>query len=97
MTDRAITLEEIEAALHAGELCFYFQPKISFQTGRIVGGEALLRWKKDDGTLIAPGAFLPLAEPVASHERKIRRMSVRYPILVKDGAIQSGGDSEESP
>ena len=62
MTDHAITLEEIEAALHAGELCFYFQPKISFQTGRIVGGEALLRWKKDDGTLIAPGAFLPLAE-----------------------------------
>lgn len=62
MTDREITLDDIEAALHSGELCFHFQPKISFQTGRIVGGEALLRWKKDDGTLIAPGAFLPLAE-----------------------------------
>lgn len=62
MTNQDITLDEIETALHSGALCFHFQPKISFQTGRIVGGEALLRWKKDDGTLIAPGAFLPLAE-----------------------------------
>lgn len=62
MTDTDITLDEIETALHSGELCFHFQPKISFQTGRIVGGEALLRWKQDDGTLIPPGAFLPLAE-----------------------------------
>lgn len=43
-------------------MCFHFQPKISFQTGQIVGGEALLRWKRDDGELIPPGMFLPLAE-----------------------------------
>ena len=62
MSDGKITLAEIEQALHAGELCFHFQPKISFQTGRIVGGEALLRWNKPDGTLIPPGMFLPQAE-----------------------------------
>ena len=62
MTSSDIPLEEIEHALHSGEFCFHFQPKISFQTGHIVGGEALLRWKQEDGTLIPPGMFLPLAE-----------------------------------
>lgn len=62
MSDGKISLAEIEQALHAGELCFHFQPKISFQTGEIVGGEALLRWNKSDGTLIPPGLFLPQAE-----------------------------------
>ena len=62
MSHGKITLAEIEDALHAGEMCFYFQPKISFQTGKITGGEALLRWIKPDGTIIPPGDFLPLAE-----------------------------------
>jgi serine phosphatase RsbU (regulator of sigma subunit) len=30
-------------------------------------------------------AFLPSADPMGAHERTVRRMSVRYPILVKDG------------
>lgn len=62
MSDTKITLEEIEAALYGGEFCFHFQPKISFQTGKITGGEALLRWRKADGTLVPPGLFLPQAE-----------------------------------
>jgi len=62
MSSGKITLSEIETALHGGELCFYFQPKISFQTGLITGGEALLRWIRADGTLVPPGLFLPQAE-----------------------------------
>jgi len=62
MSDSKISLAEIEQALHGGEFCFHFQPKISFQTGTIVGGEALLRWNKIDGSLIPPGLFLPQAE-----------------------------------
>lgn len=62
MSDGKIALAEIEQALHNGEFCFHFQPKISFQTGRIVGGEALLRWNKPDGTQVPPGLFLPQAE-----------------------------------
>lgn len=57
-----VTLEAIESALHRGEFCFHFQPKISFQTGEITGCEALLRWRRSDGTLIGPSEFLPLAE-----------------------------------
>ena len=62
MSDEKITLAEIEAALHGGEFCFHFQPKISFQTGKITGGEALLRWQKPGGELVPPGLFLPQAE-----------------------------------
>ena len=62
MSNGKITLAAIEAALHAGDFCFHYQPKISFQTGEIVGGEALLRWNAPDGTLIPPGLFLPQAE-----------------------------------
>ncbi|MCW8916613.1 MAG: EAL domain-containing protein [Magnetovibrio sp.] len=62
MTDSKITLAEIERALHDGDLCFHYQPKLSFETGRIVGGEALLRWQKDDGSIVPPGLFLPQAE-----------------------------------
>ncbi len=56
------TQEEIEKALNNGELCFYYQPKISFLTGEIVGGEALLRWIKSDGSVVPPGDFLPVCE-----------------------------------
>ncbi|PCI42083.1 MAG: hypothetical protein COB46_01805 [Rhodospirillaceae bacterium] len=62
MPNEKITMDEIEAALYGGEFCFHFQPKISFQTGLITGGEALLRWTKSNGRLIPPGDFLPLAE-----------------------------------
>lgn len=56
------TLNDIENALHQGEMRFHFQPKVSFNSGQILGVEALLRWQRDDGTLIPPGDFLPLAE-----------------------------------
>ncbi len=62
MQNDNIELDEIEQALHDGEFCFYYQPKVSFATGQIVGGEALLRWIKPDGTVIAPNDFLPQAE-----------------------------------
>lgn len=62
MEETEIELDEIERALNAEEFCFYFQPKISFFSGRIVGGEALLRWIRPDGIVVPPGAFLPQAE-----------------------------------
>ncbi len=43
-------------------MCFYYQPKVSFVTGRIVGAEALIRWIKPDGVIIPPADFLPQAE-----------------------------------
>lgn len=53
---------DLENALHNGEFKFFFQPKVSFLTGEIIGGEALIRWIKPDGTIVPPAEFLPAAE-----------------------------------
>jgi EAL domain-containing protein (putative c-di-GMP-specific phosphodiesterase class I) len=55
----------LESALHKAierdELVLYYQPKIDVQSGRMVGVEALMRWKRGD-VLIQPADFIPLAE-----------------------------------
>jgi EAL domain-containing protein (putative c-di-GMP-specific phosphodiesterase class I) len=53
---------EAERAMQNREFVVYYQPKISLKEGAVVGAEALVRWRKPDGTLIPPGAFLPYLE-----------------------------------
>lgn len=53
----------MKQALENGEFKMYVQPKTATQKQhRIMGGEVLVRWIKDDGTLIAPNDFIPLFE-----------------------------------
>lgn len=40
----------------------FFQPVMNLQTGELIGCEVLIRWKKRDGTIIPPGAFIQKAE-----------------------------------
>ena len=47
--------------LQRGEFLPYYQPQID-QTGAVIGVEALVRWRKPDGSLVAPGEFIALAE-----------------------------------
>ena len=44
--------------------CFeiWYQPKVSPVCGRIVGAEALVRWRREDGILVPPGMFIPVFE-----------------------------------
>jgi len=53
---------EIESALKAGEFVPYYQPIVDIRSGQLRGAEVLVRWRKADGTLVLPGAFIPLAE-----------------------------------
>ncbi len=48
-------------ALYNGEFKVYYQPKVSGQDYRIVGGEALSRWFKD-GVMMPPMDFIPVIE-----------------------------------
>jgi len=56
----------IENALHhaitAQEFVLHYQPQVCLKTGRIIGVEALIRWKNREGELIPPGRFIPIAE-----------------------------------
>ena len=52
----------IERALANGEFVPYYQPIVDIRSGQLRGAEVLVRWRKADGTLVLPGAFIPLAE-----------------------------------
>jgi EAL domain-containing protein (putative c-di-GMP-specific phosphodiesterase class I) len=53
---------ELRNAVERDELCMYYQPKVELASGRIVGVEALLRWRHNGENLIPPGKFIPIAE-----------------------------------
>jgi EAL domain-containing protein (putative c-di-GMP-specific phosphodiesterase class I)/GGDEF domain-containing protein len=55
-------LSTIDSAIKNNELIAYYQPKINSETGIISGAEALVRWKKPDGTIIYPDQFVPIIE-----------------------------------
>jgi EAL domain-containing protein (putative c-di-GMP-specific phosphodiesterase class I) len=55
-------VHEMKQALDRGEFLFYYQPKVSLVSGRMTGAEALLRWRKPDGSMVYPNEFIPIAE-----------------------------------
>jgi sensor c-di-GMP phosphodiesterase-like protein len=55
-------VNDIVNALAAGEFVPYYQPIVDIRSGQLRGAEVLVRWRKPDGTLVLPGAFIPLAE-----------------------------------
>ena len=60
---RRRTLEaELRRAIPAGEIEPWFQPVIDSKDGRIVGVEVLARWRHPEQGLLAPAAFVPMAE-----------------------------------
>ncbi|MCD1259725.1 EAL domain-containing protein [Paenibacillus athensensis] len=52
----------LRQALERKEMEIHFQPQVDCKVGRIVGIEALLRWKHTSKGFISPATFIPLAE-----------------------------------
>lgn len=65
MNERRERHYDLETALRPAisreELLPYFQPKISLEDGRLVGMEALCRWHRENGEVVEPREFLPMA------------------------------------
>ena len=49
-------------AMQRKELKVYYQPKIDVTSNRLKSAEALIRWVKEDGSLVLPSQFLPAME-----------------------------------
>jgi diguanylate cyclase (GGDEF)-like protein len=55
-------LDEIKQALAQRQFVLFYQPTINLREGRVVGAEALIRWRHPEHGLLAPGDFLPHIE-----------------------------------
>ena len=53
---------EMETALFNGEFKMFIQPKWDIVKDHLCGGEALVRWMKEDGTMVYPNDFVPVFE-----------------------------------
>ena len=52
----------LREAINREEFVLHYQAKVDSESERIVGVEALTRWEPTDGTMVSPGAFIPVAE-----------------------------------
>lgn len=92
-SERRRTLEaELRRAIPAGEIEPWFQPIVDSMTGRMVGVEVLARWRHPEKGLLAPAAFVPMAEELglirAIDEAVFEAACARTAPWVSDGLIE---------
>ncbi len=60
---RRLTLEsDLRNALKRREFILHYQPIVALESGHLTGFEALVRWQKENGSLVPPSDFIPVAE-----------------------------------
>ncbi|WP_044590216.1 EAL domain-containing protein [Bradyrhizobium sp. LTSPM299] len=64
MQARRIMEQDLRKALLSGEFELYYQPVVNLASNEISGFEALIRWNHPTRGMIAPSAFIPLAEEI---------------------------------
>jgi diguanylate cyclase (GGDEF)-like protein len=57
-----LLLSDLRQALARREFELHYQPVIALDSGRVLGAEALIRWRRPDGRLFLPGQFIEAAE-----------------------------------
>ncbi|MBK8286932.1 MAG: EAL domain-containing protein [Ahniella sp.] len=62
LTDRLLIETQLRRALDNQEFYLHYQPQVDLRTGRIIGAEALLRWKSRVLGELSPDVFIPHAE-----------------------------------
>ncbi len=88
--ERLMLKSKLRRALERDELVIRYQPKIDMRNGRIIGAEALLRWRLPGHGDIPPGMFIPLAEEtnliLDIGEWVLNRVCLDYRKLQTEGA-----------
>ncbi|ARF17350.1 bifunctional diguanylate cyclase/phosphodiesterase [Sporosarcina ureae] len=62
LMERTLIEMELRQVLQKEELSLHYQPQFEFNTGNIIGVEALVRWQHPSRGMIPPGQFIPIAE-----------------------------------
>ena len=52
----------LNRAIERGEFKLYLQPKFSLKDFSVIGAEALVRWERENGTVLYPDQFIPILE-----------------------------------
>lgn len=60
--ERVRLLQSLRSAVESERLFIVYQPQINLSSGKVVGVEALIRWRNEDGSFVPPDRFIPLAE-----------------------------------
>jgi diguanylate cyclase (GGDEF)-like protein len=87
--ERLALERELRQALLRNEFSLHYQPQFDLRTGRITGAEALLRWTHPIRGLVAPSAFIAVAEDTGLIEEIGRR--VLLDACAQHAAWQSAG------
>jgi EAL domain-containing protein (putative c-di-GMP-specific phosphodiesterase class I) len=61
-TERSTLLRRLREAFESDRLFVVYQPQVLLVNGGIVGAEALLRWRTEEGKYVPPDQFIPVAE-----------------------------------
>ncbi len=59
---RTVLESELRHAFERNEFEVHYQPRVAVGTGRIIGAEALVRWRHPERGLVSPDAFIPTCE-----------------------------------
>lgn len=70
-------LADLERALAADEFIPYYQPIVDITSARLLGAEVLVRWRRADGTIVSPAAFVPLLEQSGLIMAMTRKLMLR--------------------